>query len=222
MGHFHRTYALDFWGFGESGKKHPTYAVSDYVEQVRQFMDQLGIRSAPIVGHSMGGTVALSFALKYPEKVRKVAVVGSPIAGWSLNPFLIAAGFRPLAALAYNSPNLFRMALRIATPIISKHPGWYDMQVRDLSRTTLSSFFASIASVRRTDLRPVLKNIDMPVMGIYGKSDNIVNPNQHAVLRKAVPHAQIALFEKSAHFPMLDEPEHFNRTLRKYLSEQAA
>ena len=54
LGRYYRTYALDFWGFGESGRKRETYAVQDFVSLVNQFMDQLGIVNAPLVGHSMG------------------------------------------------------------------------------------------------------------------------------------------------------------------------
>jgi len=54
LGQGFRTYALDFWGFGESGKKRSTYHVQDFVTLVDQFMDKLGIAKAPLVGHSMG------------------------------------------------------------------------------------------------------------------------------------------------------------------------
>jgi pimeloyl-ACP methyl ester carboxylesterase len=79
LGRYYRTYAMDFWGFGESGKKRETYAVQDFVSLVDQFMEQLGIRSAPLVGHSMGGTVSLSVAIRYPERVSKVVVVGEQV-----------------------------------------------------------------------------------------------------------------------------------------------
>ena len=63
LGQYYRTYALDFWGFGESGNKRSTYSVVDFVSLVNQFMDQMGIACAPLVGHSMGGTVSLSVAI---------------------------------------------------------------------------------------------------------------------------------------------------------------
>lgn len=84
LGAFYRTYALDFWGFGESGTKRSTYAVKDFVSLVAQFMEQLGIVRAPLVGHSMGGTVSLMTAIQHPDRVQKVAVIGSPISGSSL------------------------------------------------------------------------------------------------------------------------------------------
>jgi len=55
-------------------------------------------------------------------------------------------------------------------------PVFPDMMDKDLSRLTVESFLLSIASLRRTDLRPKLNEIKIPVMGIYGERDNIVHP----------------------------------------------
>ena len=48
LGHDYRCYALDFWGFGESGKKRESYAVADFMDLVKQFMDALGIARSPL------------------------------------------------------------------------------------------------------------------------------------------------------------------------------
>ena len=92
LGKEFRTYALDFFGFGDSLNRASGFTVDHYVELVNQFMDKLGIVKAPLIGHSMGGTVSLSMAHRHPEKVVKVAVIGSPINGASLNPFLKLSG----------------------------------------------------------------------------------------------------------------------------------
>ncbi|HUG35099.1 MAG TPA: alpha/beta hydrolase, partial [Anaerolineales bacterium] len=118
LGKYYRTYALDFWGFGESGKKRDTYAIQDFVGLVKQFMDQLGISRAPLVGHSMGGTVSLSIAIRYPERVSKVVVVGSPIVGSSLAWPLKLAGYRPIAFMLFNMMGVFRLGVRVASPFI--------------------------------------------------------------------------------------------------------
>lgn len=97
-------YALDFWGFGESVGT--SYTVDTYVEMVNQFLDRLGIIKAPLIGHSMGGTVSLSTAMRYPEKVVKVAVIGSPIHGSSLNVLLKLSGMPAIAALLFRMPPL--------------------------------------------------------------------------------------------------------------------
>ncbi|MBI3761413.1 MAG: alpha/beta hydrolase [Chloroflexi bacterium] len=222
LGRHYRTYALDFWGFGESGKKRASYAIGDFVALVEQFMDRLGIESAPLVGHSMGGTVSLSVAIRDPGRVQKVVVVGSPMVGSSLSIFLRLVGYRPVAFVVYHMPVILRLGLRVFAPVITKRPReWYAMQERDLSRTSLESFLLSIASLRRTDLRPRLGELRMPVMGVYGSGDNIVDPNQHKVLSAGAKQVRIEVLDGSRHFPMLDEPDRFNSVLKSFLDGKA-
>ena len=219
LGAFYRTYALDFWGFGESGKKRETYAVSDFVSLVDQFMEQLGIVHAPLVGHSMGGTVSLSVAIKYPERVSKVAVVGSPMVGSSLAPLLKIAGNRPIAFMLFNMMSVFRTGMRMYSPFICKDPRFPEMMDRDLSRTTVESFLRSIASLRRTDLTPMLPQIKVPAMGFYGDKDVIVHPQQWQPMLTGIPHAIIQRFPTSGHFPMLEEPTVFSQKLKAFLDQ---
>ena len=221
LGAFYRTYALDFWGFGESGKKRETYAVSDFVSLVNQFMDQLGIVHAPLVGHSMGGTVSLAVAIKYPDRVSKVVVVGSPMVGSSLAPLLKLAGYRPIAFMLFNMMGVFRTGMRMYSPIICKDPRFPAMMDRDLSRTTVESFLRSIASLRRTDLIPVLPQIKIPAMGIYGDRDVIVHPLQWQPMQTGIPHAVIERFPTSGHFPMLEEPTAFSQKLKTFLDQES-
>ena len=220
LGKYYRTYALDFWGFGESGKKRETYAIQDFVSLVDQFMEQLGIVSAPLVGHSMGGTVSLSVAIQYPERVQKVVVIGSPITGSSLALPLKWAGYRPIAFMLFNMMGLFRFAMRVASPFICRDPRFANMMDRDLSRTTVESFLRSIASLRRTDLRPMLDNIKVPVMGMYGDKDNIVNPTQWKPLSEGVAQYRIERFPKEGHFIMLEAHDSFSQKLKSFLDQE--
>jgi pimeloyl-ACP methyl ester carboxylesterase len=220
LGQHYRTYALDFWGFGESGKKRDTYAVQDFVSLVGQFMEQLGIFRAPLVGHSMGGTVSLSVAIRYPERVSKVVVVGSPIVGSSLAPLLKLAGYRLNAFLLFNLMGPFRFFMKnYYSKVICSDPRFPEMMDRDLSRTTLESFLLSIASLRRTDLRPMLGQIKVPALGIYGDKDKVVHPLQWQPMKAGIPQAQIVRFENAGHFPMLEEPQVFIDKLRTFLDE---
>jgi pimeloyl-ACP methyl ester carboxylesterase len=217
LGQYYRAYALDFWGFGESGKKRTTYQVPDFVSLVNQFMDRLGIAAAPLVGHSMGGTVSLSVAFEYPERTTSVVVIGSPIAGSSLALPLKLAGWNWVASTLFNMMGVFRMGMRLASPLICKDPKFPEMMDRDLSQTTLASFLTSIASLRRTDLRPNLDQIKIPVMGMYGNRDNIVSPRQWQPLQDRVGHARIERFPRAGHFIMLDEPLLFRQKLKDFL-----
>jgi len=221
LGAFYRTYALDFWGFGESGKKRDTYAVSDFVSLVDQFMEQLGIVHAPLVGHSMGGTVSLSVAIKFPERVSKVVVVGSPIVGSSLAPLLKLSGYRPIAFMLFNMMGVFRAGMKVYSPYICKDPRFPEMMDRDLSRTTVESFLRSIASLRRTDLIPMLSQIKVPAMGMYGDKDVIVHPLQWQPMINGIPHAVIERFPAAGHFIMLEEPTTFSQKLKLFLDKES-
>lgn len=220
LGAFYRTYALDFWGFGESGKKRETYAVSDFVSLVDQFMEQMGISNAPLVGHSMGGTVSLSVAIQYPQRVSKVVVVGSPMVGSSLAPLLKLAGKRPIAFMLFNMMPVFRAGMRLYSPFICKDPRFPAMMDRDLSRTTVESFLRSIASLRRTDLTPMLAQVKVPAMGFYGDKDVIVHPMQWQPMQQGIPQAVIERFPSAGHFPMLEEPTAFTQKLKSFLDQE--
>jgi pimeloyl-ACP methyl ester carboxylesterase len=220
LGRSYRTYALDFWGFGESGKKRETYAIQDFVALIDQFMDRLGIAQAPLVGHSMGGTVSLSVAMLHPERVRKVVVIGSPIVGSSLALPLKLAGYRFIAMMIFNMMWAFRGGMKMASPYICADPRFPEMMDRDLTSTTVESFLRSIASLRRTDLRPMLPQLKIPVMGMFGDRDNIVNPNQWQPLLAGVPHAKIVRWQRAQHFIMLDTPQDFMENLKTFLDQE--
>ena len=221
LGKHYRTYALDFWGFGESGKKRDSYAVNDFVNLVDEFMEQLGIIQAPLIGHSMGGTVSLSVAIRYPERVNRVTVIGSPINGSSLALLLKLASLRPIAFIVHNLMWALKFGIGIYSPLVTRDRRWPDMIRRDLSQTTLDSFLQSIASLRKTDLRPYLHDVHIPTMGIYGDRDVIVSPNQWKPLLEYVPHSRIERMQNSGHFPMLDEPKMFMETLKDFLDNTA-
>jgi pimeloyl-ACP methyl ester carboxylesterase len=214
-----RAYALDFWGFGESDKRRESYDIRDFVLLVEQFMERLGIQRAPVIGHSMGGTVALSLALDRPHRVDKVAVVGSPVDGRSLNLFLKLAGYPWIAFLVWNSPSLLRLGIKLFAPwIAGSWSEWYALLMRDLSKMTLESFLWSIHSLHHTDLRPRLGTLRVPALGIYGRGDKIVDPRQ-SELFKRIANSRIEMLAGSRHFPMLDEPQEFQSVLFKFLSE---
>jgi pimeloyl-ACP methyl ester carboxylesterase len=214
----YRVYALDFWGFGDSANGSRAgnhFQISSYVEMVHQFMDTLGILNAPVAGHSMGGTVALQLALSYPERIKKVAVIGAPIIGSSLNPFLKLAGYGWIAEFVWRYPVILTLMMRMLLSGDSKRVR--QMIFRDIKRTTIESFFRSIGDLRDTDLRNDLPRLDLPTLGIYGRSDNIVSPSNAQLLTNGVANAEIMMMEKSRHFPLLDEPEKFVNTMTQFL-----
>jgi pimeloyl-ACP methyl ester carboxylesterase len=218
LGQEFRTYALDFFGFGESLDKTADFSVDNYVNSVYQFMDRLGIVKAPLIGHSMGGTVSLGASIRYPEQVVKTVVIGSPVQGNPLNLLLKFSGYKGIARIIWTTPSLLKLFMRGYAHFIAKDGNKVGkMLVEDISKISPDSFRQSIGTLRQTDLRDQLSAIETPVLGIYGKKDVIVNPNQSKVLKQYLPHSQIAWLEGSGHFPMMDEPDRFHDTVRDFL-----
>ncbi len=219
LGKEFRTYAVDFFGFGDSIDRESDFSVDNFVSLVSQFMDQLGIVKAPLIGHSMGGTVSLAASLRYPEKIVKTIVVGSPIQGNSLNLLLKFSGYKGIASILWTTPMLLKTFMRGYAYFLAKDgKSLGDMIVRDISNVTADSFFQSIGTLRDTDLRSQIGEIKVPVLGIYGKHDRIVNPRQSKVLQQYAPQSKLAWFENSGHFPMMDEPDRFHATVRDFLN----
>jgi pimeloyl-ACP methyl ester carboxylesterase len=114
------------------------------------------------------------------------------------------------------------LGVRAASPFICRDERFADMMDRDLSRTTVESFLLSIASLRRTDLRPMLDQIKVPALGIYGDRDIIVHPKQWQPMQNGIAHAQIERFPLLGHFPMLEEPRAFAEKLKAFLDQEPA
>jgi pimeloyl-ACP methyl ester carboxylesterase len=107
-----------------------------------------------------------------------------------------------------------------ASPIICHDERFADMMDHDLTSTTLASFLLSIASLRRTDLRPMLGQVKVPALGMYGDRDVIVHPRQWEPMKAGISHAEIERFPNAGHFIMLEEPQHFGERLKVFLDAQ--
>lgn len=227
VGVAYRTYSLDFWGFGESrgmGVRDETiqeFSVDAFVDMVGQFMDKLGIPKAAVIGHSMGGTVALKSALRYPDRIVKAGAVGSPIEGGSLYPALKLAGYGPAASLGFLvPPALFAIIGTYVSFAAKDGRSLRRMVLQDLSQTTLQSFFQSIGTLHRTDISDQVRLLQQPILGIYGKKDIIVSHKQYKVMNERVPNSRVELYDDAGHFPMLDQPDQFAKDVLLFLEDR--
>jgi pimeloyl-ACP methyl ester carboxylesterase len=201
LGQYYRTYALDFWGFGESGKKRSTYQVTGFCQP-----------GGPVYGPAWNhwkphwwGTVwaapsALGWLYLIQNEQKRLLLLVHRLWGSSLALPLKLAGRSWIAFMLFHMMGSFRAGMRLASPFICRDPKFPQMMDRDLSQTTLESFLISIASLRRTDLRPNLDQIKIPVMGMYGNRDNIVSPRQWQPLSEEYSHAQDRTVSESRAF----------------------
>ena len=202
----YRAYAIDFWGFGDSDKLETRYSIDDYVNQVELFTEQMGIVSLPLVGHGLGGIVALRFAALHPETVSQVMAINVPFSnahlGRSLAGFSAEDGDEPPAmrilGRRINDYEEVRMEARKTAPLAVAR--------------TVRSFVRDIG-----DLDPLLEELEMPVMLVYGGQNNRVQVPSREIEGELEENVSIFVLPESAHYPMLEETSKFDRLLLDFL-----
>jgi pimeloyl-ACP methyl ester carboxylesterase len=196
----YRSYALDLWGFGDSDKAHERYDVRTYVDMMIAFMDELGIRDVPVVGHTLGGVIATELAMRYPDRVSKVMGVSLPLTADVINRKLLSAG---------SNDTLARLFLNRQGP----YPE-VEMSVPKIAKNAIA---LTIQSVARLDLRETLERLTVPILTVYGEKDSIVDTRQAAELNGDHYAARAIVLPDAHHFPMLDQGGTFARLLRDFM-----
>jgi pimeloyl-ACP methyl ester carboxylesterase len=161
----------------------------------------------------------LGVAARYPEKVASVTVIGSPIVGSSLNPFLKLSGYKQIARLSYSVPLVKDTLIYVLTRFGGKNgQATYKMVREDAAKVAPDAFFQSIGTLAEADLTPLLPQLTQPILGMYGKRDIIVSPKQSKLLIEHAPKVREEWFDDAGHFPMLDSPTRFRDNLRDFLN----
>jgi pimeloyl-ACP methyl ester carboxylesterase len=213
----YRSYALDFWGFGDSDRREPTCSIPEYVQMLHEFMDALGLGQVALVGHGLGGMVAIRAAIEYPERLSKVVAVTTPFQGALLQQNARPGTFARLLGWS-NTSNVWSRQLR---QMHVDYPQILNEMVEDTESLSEATVKRVLESVITTDLRADLPHLAVPLLGVFGDKDTIVTPDQGRFLRE--DHAylqQLIRLPKSSHFPFLDQPNVFNRMLVDFMASE--
>jgi len=179
LGQYYRTYALDFWGFGESGRKLDTYLVNDFVALVDQFMDKLGIESAPLVGHSMGG--ALSTVAASEVKLEGL-ILAAPYYRITSPWYLMLPAetlintFSPLVRWVYRTQDMLPVNRPEAKPEIVSY-NWVPSAAGRMA--------IGLAAQARDP--KVLKKITMPTLLLHSRIDTVTDPKASLMVYDQLP-----------------------------------
>ncbi|MGY1828516.1 MULTISPECIES: alpha/beta fold hydrolase [unclassified Blastococcus] len=231
----HTVIAPDLLGHGDSDKPRGDYSIAAYANGMRDLLSVLDVERATVVGHSLGGGIALQFAYQFPERCQRLALVGSGGLGPELSAGLRAATLPGaelvVTALAGVSGPL-RSGLRVVETV-GRAAGW--RQVGDLAEAVDALLALQDVEARRAFLRTLRGVVDVrgqavtaldrlyladsvPMLVIWGGRDPIV-PAQHAeTVRTAVPSARVEVFEDAGHWPHLDEPDRFCEVLLDFIA----
>lgn len=198
----YRTYALDLWGFGDSGKRADRYTLDAQAELLHGFMDQLGILKAAFVGHGLGGAVVVRFARKYPEWADRAMAVSVPLTAAALATTRLTSG----ASL----PNLVES-------LLGRGPTIDPISV-EAGKADITAVETSVRALMEQEVKNELRDLKPPCLLVYGEKDNVIQPPEDNGLSDITGNIHRIGLEDSRHFPMLEEAAKFNRLLADFLS----
>ncbi len=208
-----RCIAPDLPGFGVSSKAVKRWSVDAYAAWLGGFLDVMKLDRVELVGHSMGGTIALLFALAHPERVSKLVVVNPVVHGASALSGRYRFMMQPLLRRAIFTLLKFRpIRERVCTDFTCAGP-LDDELAREIRAADYRTCISSMQSVRDVDLRERVKGLAVPALSIGTELDRVVDPAQSAM----VTTAQQRVFPGVGHIPMVECPVDFNRAVADFL-----
>lgn len=220
----HRVLTFDLPGFGHSTKANAPYTPDNYAAFVRYAVEtELGSRPIMLVGHSLGGAIALRVAAQYPQDVKALVLVDVPgilyrtaysqyLARLGINklPNLYPAQNDQLGNLASNLLRFFERLRPDPEAIVLSARLREDFLGGDPTR------IAGLALALQ-DFSNDLPKITVPTLVLWGRRDEIAPLRNGRALAAMLPHAQLEVFDSSGHTPMDDVPATFNARVAAFL-----
>jgi pyruvate dehydrogenase E2 component (dihydrolipoamide acetyltransferase) len=207
-------YALDLPGHGQSTKKLDNPSLNSLVASVWEFMASLGIQSAHVVGHSMGGAIGLRMATQHPEKIRTLTLICSAGLGQEIGSYVdefVAAQSRkdlkPVLEKLFADKNLVSRQLVDDVLKYKRLDGVSDL-LKELS-------VALFAGRRQQDMPAAELGGQVPrTLIIWGKDDQII-PVAHAV---NLPGAKVHVIEGAGHMVYMEKSSEINGLIRGHIA----
>jgi pimeloyl-ACP methyl ester carboxylesterase len=230
----HAVLAPDLLGHGDSAKPRGDYSLGAHASGIRDLLVGLNIEGASVVGHSLGGGIAMQFAYQFPERCQRLVLVSSGGLGGDVSPLLRAATLPgsefvlPLLAhprvleLASILPRaLGRLGLHTGPDLTEMARGYQSLSNAEARSAFIHTLRAVIdpTGQRINASDRLYLSSEMPSLIIWGCRDRII-PVAHAQpTHEGMPGSRLELFEDSGHFPHLDDPGRFARVLQDFFAE---
>ncbi len=228
----YRVIAVDFPGFGGSDQPEVKYSVEWFTEVVEKFIQERKLDGVNLVGHSMGGLVALNLAARPNSRVKKLIITD-------------AVGIGDKAEFMS-----YVMTKKILGPetrweffegfLKDEFRGMVNNFIKDQKPKTARDFFESLpknpitgnrylpmtpsvqmsASIIDFEIRPKLASIRQPTLILWGAKDPVVPPQDASLLKKEIPQSHLVIFPDTGHCPMIERPSLFSQELTKFFQEK--
>jgi pimeloyl-ACP methyl ester carboxylesterase len=209
----------DLRGFGQSDVTEGIYEMSVLAQDVLHLLDRLNIQKAVIMGHSMGGYVALALWRLAPQRFSALGLIASHV--WADSEAQLQAREQLIGQV------LDRGAAAVAEAMLPRlfapNPN-ADEPVHEQARAMMlearptSLVNALRGMMHRPDSSDLLPQINVPTLILCGDCDPIVPPERAEQMARHLPNATLVVIENAAHMPMLEQPQATAVALRTFLS----
>jgi pimeloyl-ACP methyl ester carboxylesterase len=232
LGERYTVVAPDLIGHGRSAKPRGDYSLGAYASGARDLLGLLGFESGTVVGHSLGGGIALQFAYQFPEYCERLVLVSSGGLGQEVHPLLRAGAFpgsefvMPLIAPSWAvragaaiAQFFSRFGLEAGPDLAETARGYASLTDREARAAFLHTLRAVIdldgQRVSATDRLYLAERL--PTLLIWGTRDPIIPVEHGRAAVERLPRSRLIEFEGSGHWPQLDDPDRFVAEITEFV-----
>ena len=203
--------AVDLTGYGASQPGREAVTLTDHAKDIQKTLDSMELTSFILVGHSLGGAVAMKFAELFPEKLLGLILIDSV----SLHG-LDTMNYAALETVVSQEELLIASLLHtLAVPV---SPEIKELMTRECLKAK-AAFIPNTHALERADFSQMAAAFAKPVLVIHGKLDNVIPYEAGQALAKAFPSGEFILFDAVGHNPPLEDPDLLTAQLVRFLAK---
>ena len=226
--------APDLIGHGDSAAPRGDYSLGAHAASIRDLLAATGIDRATLVGHSLGGGVAMQFFYQFPQRVERLVLISSGGLGHEVGPLLRSATLpgmsallslllrrRLLEALWQAGGRLSQRKARVGVYMQATARALRPLETAGAREAFLQTLRAVIDTrgqrVSATDRLYLLESL--PTMIVWGERDNTIPLRHGRSAHEAIPHSHFRTLADAAHFPHLEDPDGLSELLREFVRD---
>jgi non-heme chloroperoxidase len=209
-------FALTQRGHGDADRPAVGYRTRDFAADVLAFTDALGLRPVVVVGHSMGSTNVQRFAIDHPERVLGLVLVSS-FANYQGNPLAIDFWQSGVSQLTDPIDPGFVREFQESTLAQPISPAFLDTVVQESLKVPAHVWRAAFEGFLEDDFVGELNKIEAPTLIIWGAQDTFCPRQDQDAFLRAIPGAQLVVYEGAGHALHWEEPERFAADLAAFV-----